>query len=100
MNDTRDPAQNGQTNVDQEITVAASLEEDGERWQEERQEVEAHVGSGGRHDGLVACGCGVRLRMSEGRIVRSCVEFMLIKTRKRQEESVSPTDGTVYVLVC
>lgn len=51
VDDTRDPAQDGKTNVDQEIAVAAGLEEDRKRRQEERQEVEAHVGGGGRHDG-------------------------------------------------
>ena len=50
VDNTRDPTQNGETDVDQEVAVAASFEEDSKRRQEECQEVEAHVGGGRRHD--------------------------------------------------
>lgn len=50
VDDTRDPTQDRQTNVDQEVGVAASLEKDRKRRQEEGQEVEADVASGGWHD--------------------------------------------------
>ena len=70
MNNTRDPTQDGESDVDQEIAVTAGFEEDCKRRQEERQQVEAHVRGGRRHDG-----CGVRRRRraeraSSGRSVR------------------------------
>jgi len=43
MDDPRDPAQDGQADVDEEVGVAARLEEDGEGGQEDCQEVEADV---------------------------------------------------------
>lgn len=58
MNDTRDPAKNGQEDIDEEVRIAAGLEEDGERGQEEGQEVEAHVRGSRRHfekEGWLAC---------------------------------------------
>lgn len=39
VDNTRDPTQDGQTDVDQEVAVAAGFEEDSKRRQEERQEV-------------------------------------------------------------
>ena len=69
MNNTRNPAQDGESDVDQEVAVAADFEEDSKRRQEECQEVEAHVRGGRRHDG-----CGLRWRRAEwvssGRSVR------------------------------
>lgn len=40
---TRDPTQNGKTDIDQEISIASSLEEDGERGEEDGEEVKANV---------------------------------------------------------
>lgn len=57
MNNTRNPTKNGQTDVDQEVGVAASLEEDRKGWQEESEEVQADVAGGGGHDDV----CGLDL---------------------------------------
>jgi hypothetical protein len=43
-NYARNPAQNGKTNVDQEIGIASCLEEDSERREEDGEEIEADVG--------------------------------------------------------
>jgi len=43
MDNARDPAQNGQADVDEEVGVAARLEEDCEWREEDCQEVEADV---------------------------------------------------------
>jgi hypothetical protein len=43
-NDARNPAQNGKTDVDQEISIASCFEEDGERREEDGEEIEADVG--------------------------------------------------------
>lgn len=43
-NHTRNPSQNAQTDVDQEIGATAALDEDGDRRHEKREEVEEDVG--------------------------------------------------------
>lgn len=43
MQNPRDPTQNRETNVDEEIGAAAAFEEDGDGWEEETEEVEADV---------------------------------------------------------
>ena len=43
---TRDPTQDGQQDVDEEVGVAASLQKDGQRRQEEAKKVEADIGRG------------------------------------------------------
>jgi len=52
-NDTGNPAEDREEDVDQEVGIAASLEEDSQRWQEDGEEVEAHVGL----DGMLAILC-------------------------------------------
>jgi hypothetical protein len=52
-NNTRNPAEDREEDVDQEVGIAASLEEDRERWQEDGEEVETHV----RLDGMLAVLC-------------------------------------------
>ncbi len=52
-NDTGNPAEDREEDVDQEVGIAARLEEDCERWQEDGEEVEAHVGL----DGTLAVLC-------------------------------------------
>jgi hypothetical protein len=49
----RNPTQNRKTDVDQEVGIASSLEKDGERGEEDRQEVKANVGL--RKRSLVNC---------------------------------------------
>jgi len=44
MKDTRNPTQDGKKDVNEEICGASSLEEDGEGWEEDGEEVEADVG--------------------------------------------------------
>jgi len=44
MYDTRQPAENRKTDVDEEVCSAASLQEDGKRWEEDGKEVEADIG--------------------------------------------------------
>ena len=46
--DTGDPTQDGQQDADEEVAVTASLEEDGEWWEEDCEEVEADVGLHGK----------------------------------------------------
>lgn len=43
MDDTRDPTQDGQANVDQEISAASSLKEDAQRRQDEGEDDLADV---------------------------------------------------------
>jgi hypothetical protein len=43
VNDPRNPSQDAKQDIDQEVGVAASLEEDGKRRQEDRKEVEADI---------------------------------------------------------
>jgi hypothetical protein len=50
VDNARDPTEDGETNVDEEIGVAASLEEDRDGREEYRQGVEADIRGGGRHD--------------------------------------------------
>lgn len=50
MNHAGNPTKNGETDVDQEVGVAASLEEHGERREEDSQEVQADIAGGRRHD--------------------------------------------------
>ena len=52
-NDTGNPTEDREEDVDQEVGIAASLEEDSQRWQEDGEEVEAHVGL----DGMLAILC-------------------------------------------
>ena len=101
MDNTRNPTQNGKTDVDQEVAVAASLKEDSKRRQKERQEVEAHVGGGRRHDG---CGLWWRRaeRVSSGRSVRfvSGVSWVIKRKLSGKKEERQPYETVVYVLVC
>jgi hypothetical protein len=73
VDNTRNPTQNGKTDVDQEVAVAASLKEDSKRRQKERQEVEAHVGGGRRHDD---CGLWWWRRRAERESSGRCVRFL------------------------
>jgi hypothetical protein len=60
----RYPAEDGQTDVDEEVRVDARLEQDGDWREEDGEEVEQDVARGGRHLAL-SCGCvGGRLRLS------------------------------------
>lgn len=43
MDHTRNPGKQRETNVDQEISATSALDRDTERWEEEREEVEADV---------------------------------------------------------
>lgn len=43
MDDTRNPAQNGQANVDQEVSAASPLQEDTQRRQDEGEDELADV---------------------------------------------------------
>lgn len=47
MNDARNPSKDTETDVDEEVGVASPLEEDGERRQEEGEEVDEDVAVGG-----------------------------------------------------
>jgi len=47
VNDARYPPQNCQADVDDEIRIAACLEEDGDGRDEDRKEVKEDVGGGG-----------------------------------------------------
>ena len=49
MHHPRQPAQYRQSNVDNEVGAAASLQQDGEGRDEDGEEVEAHVCAGGGH---------------------------------------------------
>lgn len=55
MNHAWDPAKNGKQDIDEEIGVAAGLEEDSQWWQEEGEEVEADVARAGW---WCVCHCG------------------------------------------
>lgn len=44
VNDTGDPAEDGEANVDEKVGAAAGLEEDGDGGQEEGEEVQEDVG--------------------------------------------------------
>jgi hypothetical protein len=56
VDNARDPTEDGEADVDEEVGVAASLDEDRDGREEECQDVEAHVGSGGRHGDDDVCG--------------------------------------------
>jgi hypothetical protein len=56
VDNARDPTEDGETDVDEEVGAAASLDEDRDGREEQCQNVEADVGSGGRHGDDV---CGV-----------------------------------------
>jgi len=43
MNAARQPTENGQEDVDEEVGITPGLEEDGHGWKKDGQEVEAHV---------------------------------------------------------
>lgn len=51
MHNTGQPPEDGQRNVDDEVGAAAALEEHGERRDEDGEEVEADVATGGGHRG-------------------------------------------------
>lgn len=51
MNDTRDPTQDGQTDVDEQISSTSSLEEDTEGREDDRKKDLADVRSSERHCG-------------------------------------------------
>jgi len=54
VDDTGDPGEDGQADVDEEVSTAAALEEDAQRGEEEGKDDLANVGSGERHvDGVV-----------------------------------------------
>lgn len=53
MDNTRDVTQDGQQNVDEEVGITTSLEEDTERWEDDGKNDLADIASGERHD------CGV-----------------------------------------
>ena len=55
---TRNPTEDRKTDVDQELGITSSPEEDGERGEEDGEEVEAHLGLEGKL--LGSCAWSVR----------------------------------------
>jgi hypothetical protein len=56
VDDTRNVTKTGQQDVDEEVSAAAALEEDTNRWEDDGKENLADVASGERHVGGVVFG--------------------------------------------
>ena len=56
VNDTRNVTEDGQQDVDEEISIAATLEEDTQRWEDDGKKDLADIACGERHGGKVAGG--------------------------------------------
>lgn len=58
VDDAREPPQDGQADVDEEVGAAAGFEEDGDGGEEEREEVQEDVRGGGGGAGHCCGGLG------------------------------------------
>ena len=104
MDNARDPTEDGETDVDEEVGVAAGLEEDRDRREEYCQGVEADVGSGGRHvDDVCGVLCLVEILKSlfRWRKAESWWSMLAINADgKEKEEDDDGADSALRLCLC